>query len=152
MAKKIVYLDCDGCWINLYGVDGWLDYLIAENPYPYENAKPLVNLSRLAKVIHKLQKNGIEVGIISWLSKNASDEYNKAVTQAKLNWFKKHIPSVKFDEIHIINYGTPKSSCANFENEVYLYDDEERNRLEWENKGGIAYNEVDLINALSNLL
>lgn len=151
MKKKIIYLDCDGCWIDLYGVDNWLSYLINENPYPYEVAKPLVNLSTLARIIHKLQKNGIEVGIISWLSKNASDSYNNAVIKAKLNWFKNHIPSVNFNEIHIIPYGTPKSSCANFENEVYLFDDEERNRNEWINKGGIAFDEKNLLSILAEM-
>lgn len=148
-TKKIIYLDCDGTWVNLYGVENWLNYLINEDVYPYANAKALVNLSALARVIHKLQNNGIEVGVISWLSKNGSKEYNKAVTDAKLNWFKKHIPSVKFDEIHIIPYGTPKSTCANPNNINYLFDDEENNRKEWK---GIAFDEKNLIKNLANLI
>ena len=51
-----IYLDCDGTWVDLYGVDNWLDYLLAENVYPYANAKPLVNLSLLARTIHELQR------------------------------------------------------------------------------------------------
>lgn len=148
MKTEIIYLDCDGTWIDLYGVENWLDYLINENPYPYEMAKPLVNLSLLARTIHQLQNNGIKVGVISWLSKNGSDEYNKKVTEAKLNWFTKHLPSVTFDEIHIVKYGTPKSTCATTLNSI-LFDDEEKNRKEWK---GLAYNEFNLIHQMRAFL
>lgn len=144
----IIYLDCDGTWIDLYGVDNWLEYLQTENPYPYIHAKPLVNLSLLARTIHKLQANDIKVGIISWLSKSGSDTYNQAVTQAKLNYFNKHLPSVHFDEIHIIQYGTPKSTCAS-QNNAILFDDEKKNRDEWK---GVAYDEKDLIAQLKKIL
>ena len=118
-----IYLDCDGTWINLYGVDNWLDYLLAEDVYPYANAKPLVNLSLLARTIHELQRKGVKVGIISWLSKGGSEEYNAAVDITKRKWFKRHIPSVTFDEVHIVKYGTPKSTCATQANAI-LFDDE----------------------------
>ena len=146
--RKEIWLDCDGTWIDLYGVENWLDYLIAEDPFPYVNAKPLVNLSLLARTIHQLQREGFKVGVISWLSKNGSDEYNLKVTEAKLNWFHNHIPSVIFDEIHIVPYGTPKSTCGM----GFLFDDENKNRCEWEKAGGIALSEKDLIRQLRNLL
>ena len=60
-----IYLDCDGTWIDLYGVENWLDYLQNENPYPYIAAKPLVNLAWLARTIHELQNQNIKIGIIS---------------------------------------------------------------------------------------
>lgn len=144
----IIYLDCDGTWIDLYGVDNWLEYLQAENPYPYIHAKPLVNLSLLARTIHQLQAKGIKVGIISWLSKNGSETYNQIVTQAKLNYFKKHLPSVTFDEIHIIPYGVPKSNCAS-QFDAILFDDEQKNRDEW---SGIAYDEKNLILQMKKLI
>lgn len=143
-----IYLDCDGTWIDLYGVDGWLEYLQAENPYPYIMAKPLVNLSLLARTIHSLQAIGYKVGVISWLSKNGSEEYNKKVTDAKMNWFRTHLPSVTFDEIHIIKYGTPKSSCSSSDTAI-LFDDEEKNRTEWK---GVAFDEKNLIQVLRSLL
>ena len=144
----IVYLDCDGTWIDLYGVPNWLDYLMKEDVYPYANAKPLVNLSMMARTIHKLQSNGIKVGIISWLSKCGSAEYNEAVTEAKLAWFRQHLPSVTFDEIHIVKYGTPKSECASTSNAI-LFDDEERNRKEWL---GMAFDETNLLANLRALV
>ena len=143
--ENVIWLDCDGTWIDLYGVDGWLDMLIAEDPTPYAIAKPLVNLSWLARTIHELQNIGYKVGIISWLSKSGSVEYNELVTETKIKYFRTHLPSVQFDEIHIIPYGTPKSSCG----QGYLFDDEENNRQEWK---GIAYSEQDLIKTLRKFL
>ena len=142
---KMIWLDCDGTWVDLYGVEGWLDMLINEDPTPYAVAKPLVNLSWLARTIHELQNIGIGVGIISWLSKNGTDEYNALVEETKLNYFRKHLPSVVFDKIYIVPYGTPKNTCGS----GILFDDEEKNRLEWE---GTAYDEKDLIKNLRKIL
>jgi len=147
MVKEI-WLDCDGTWIDLYGVNNWLEYLINEDSTPYEIAKPLVNLTAMAQVIHKLQHNGYKVGIISWLSKNSTVEYDAKVTAAKMNWFAKHIPSVVFDEIHIVKYGTPKQIFASNEFSI-LFDDEEKNRTEWT---GIAYNQENLVEMLNSLV
>lgn len=131
MAKAI-YFDMDGTIADLYGVEGWLADLEAHNPRPYAEAKVMHNMSALAKAIHKAQNKGIKVGIISWLSKTATDDYNKAVTMAKIKWLKKHLKSVQFDEVHIIPYGTPKSTVA--VKGAILFDDEERNRIEWNGK------------------
>lgn len=127
-----IYLDLDGTVADLYGVEGWLDDLEAKRTRPYDEAKPMHNMSALARALNKAQRNGIQIGIISWLSKTATEDYNKAVTKAKRKWLKKHLKSVNFDEIHIVTYGTPKSTVAS--GFGILFDDEERNRLEW-NKG-----------------
>ena len=124
-----IYLDMDGTIADLYGVDGWLADLEAQKTRPYEEAKVMHNMNALAKAIHKAQASGIKVGIISWLSKSATEDYNKAVEKAKRKWLKKHLKSVQFDEMHIVPYGTPKSTVA--VNMGILFDDEERNRLEW---------------------
>ena len=143
MTKQI-NLDCDGTFVDLYGVENWLSYLLNSDPTPYEIAKPLVNLSSLAKALNKLQRGGYKIVIISWLSKNATADYNIAVTKAKRTWLKKHLPSVKFDEIKIVPYGTPKSQCG----EGYLWDDEQKNRTEWENHGGKAFSANTLVKDL----
>ena len=147
MEKKI-YFDCDGTFVDLYGVENWLDYLINSNPYPYMVAKPLVNLSHMARLIHKAQKEGYKVGIISWLSKSGNEEYDRLVTTAKNEWLKKHLPSVTFDEIHIVKYGTSKASLG----KGILFDDEEKNRKEWEEKSGEAYDVADMLLTLRNIL
>ena len=143
---KAIYFDMDGTIADLYGVKGWLDDLIAENTRPYAEAKPLLNLSLLARYIHKAQKMGYIVGVISWLSKSGSPEYNKSVTEVKREWLKKHLPSVEWDEIHIVEYGTPKSTCRTCPG--ILFDDEERNLKEW---GAGAVIASSLLEVLRNL-
>lgn len=142
--EKTIYFDMDGTLANFYGVSGWLDDLQKSNPRPYKEAEPLFNFRVFAKELHKVQQKGYKIGIISWLSKTGTDEYNKVVTETKEKWLKKHLPSVKFDEIHIVKYGTPKSTCGN----GILFDDEEPNRKEWKGK---AYNVDDIIGVMRSL-
>lgn len=141
---KAINLDMDGTFINLYGVDGWLDDILARDTRPYEVAEPLVNLSALARVLNNKQRKGYQINIISWTAKNAPAEYNHRVAQAKLNWLAKRLPSVKFDNISIVDYGTPKSLCG----VGILFDDEEPNRNEWK---GEAYNVDNLIEKIKKL-
>ena len=141
---KAIYFDMDGTFVNLYGVENWLEMLINEDVTPYATAKPLIRLSTFAFYLNRLHKNGWHIGIVSWLSKNGSKKYNNAVVNAKIEWLEKHIPSVKWDEIKIVKYGTPKSSVVNFKNGI-LFDDEENNRNEW---NGLALDETKIFNML----
>lgn len=144
--NKAIYFDLDGTIADLYGVEGWLADLIAENVRPYAEAKPLVNLSLLARYIHKAQAKGYTVGVISWLSKSGSDAYNEAVTAVKREWLAKHLPSVEWDEIHIVKYGTPKSTCRTCPG--ILFDDEQRNLDEWGAGAVIASNLLEILRNL----
>ena len=128
-----IFFDMDGTIADLYGVENWLDYLIASDTLPYAIAKPLLKLNSLARILNRLQKEGYRIGVISWLSKSGTEEYNNAVTETKKNWLKKHLASVHFDEINIVKYGTPKQVFARTENDI-LFDDEEKNRSTWTGK------------------
>ena len=139
-----INFDMDGTIANLYGVEGWLDDLNNKSERPYRMAKPLVNLSSLARVLNGLQRNGYEIAVISWLAKNSNAEYDERVTKAKMEWLENHLPSVKWDKISIVAYGTPKSTCGN----GILFDDEEPNRKEW---NGIAYDVDNILEVLKNL-
>lgn len=103
--------------------------LRAYDPKPYAEAKPLVNLNSLARILNRLQRQGFRIGIISWLSKTSTSEYDAKVTAAKEKWLAKHLSSVDFDEIHIIPYGVPKQNFATA-NDI-LFDDEAKNRENW---------------------
>lgn len=145
--SKAIYFDMDGTIANLYGVDGWLDMLIAKDETPYAIAKPMVKLSSLARILNRLQKNGFTIGIVSWLAKNSTNEYDERVANAKREWLTRHLKSVQFDEIHIVPYGTPKETIVNIPNGI-LFDDEKRNRDNWT---GTAYDETSIIEVLKTV-
>lgn len=145
--KMTINFDMDGTIANLYGVNNWLDYLEAEDTTPYEIAVPLLRLSALAKRINNLQRKGYELAIISWLSKSGSDKYNKAVAEAKLAWLAKHLPSVHWDRIIIVPYGTPKQNYCGNALDV-LFDDEQRNRDNWT---GRAYDVENILEILKEI-
>ena len=128
-----IFFDMDGTIADLYGVENWLEYLINADALPYEIAKPLIRLSALAKILNRLQKQGYKIGVISWLAKNSTADYDEKVTKAKQEWLRKHLASVAFDEVHIVKYGTPKEIFAKTENDI-LFDDEEKNRTNWTGK------------------
>lgn len=142
-----IFFDMDGTIADLYGVEGWLDCLIASDTLPYEIAKPLVRLSALARILNRLQKQGYRIGIISWLSKSGSTEYNEAVTEAKLEWLSKHLASVNFDEINIVPYGTPKQNFSKSANDI-LFDDEAKNRQNWNGQAFDVDNIIEILKAM----
>lgn len=143
MVKKI-WFDLDGTLANLYGVENWLPMLQAYDPTPYAKAKPMVNMSALARLLHKAQRKGYEVGVISWLSKGSNAEYDRAVAETKIQWLRTHLPSVEWNEIKIVAYGTPKHELC----EGWLFDDEEHNRNTW---GEGAYMPSEIMEILRNL-
>jgi len=143
MTRQINF-DMDGTLANFYGVDGWLECLINGDATPYAVAKPLFNFSALARRLNTLQRNGYEICIISWLAKNSTADFDARVAEVKKEWLKKHLPSVKWDRITIVPYGTPKSTCG----EGILFDDEEPNRKEWK---GTAYNVENILEVLKKL-
>ena len=142
-----IFFDMDGTIADLYGVENWLDYLIASDALPYEIAKPLIRLNALARILNRLQKQGYKVGVISWLAKNSDKTYDEKVTRAKREWLKKHLASVNFDEIHIVKYGTPKQTFAKTKNDI-LFDDEEKNRNDWTGK---AFDVNEIIEILKGM-
>lgn len=146
-----IYLDLDGTVVNFYGVPNWLECLEAQDSTPYRVAKPLVNLSTLARYLNRLQARGYNIGIISWLSKSGTDKFNAEVAEVKREWLAKHLPSVEWDEIHIIPYGVPKSSCATCSASI-LFDDEQKNLNEWTaSTHHMAYNADLLMEILRHL-
>ena len=150
MAKKMnitINFDMDGTIADLYGVENWLDYLIAEDTTPYATAKPLLRLATLARRLNTLQRNGYNLAVISWLSKCGTAEYNEAVTNAKLAWLAEHLPSVHWDEITIVPYGTPKENFCHTPLDV-LFDDEEHNRNNWT---GRAYDVQNILEILREI-
>lgn len=140
-----IWFDMDGTIADLYGVRDWLPAILARDTRPYEIARGIGNLALIARLLNKAQANGHEIGIISWTAKNAPAEYNAKVATAKCEWLGKHLASVKWNEIKVVEYGTDKYIATGG---GILFDDEEPNRNTW---GNGAYKPQDIVKVLKEL-
>ena len=77
--EKAIYFDMDGTIADLYAVSGWLEMLRAYDETPYEQAQVMLNMAQLARALNKLKAQGYVIGIVSWLSKCPTAEYDKKV-------------------------------------------------------------------------
>lgn len=139
-----IWFDMDGTIADLYGVEDWLPKLESYDPSPYAEAKPLINMQALARTLNRLRRLGWEINVISWLAKDTTDEYDRAVTEAKKKWLAIHLASVEFTSIEIVKYGTPKEIGRS----GILFDDDERNRANW---GESAFDQNNIIEILKGL-
>ena len=142
-----INFDMDGTIADLYANPNWLPMLRAFDPTPYATAKPLLRLNTLARKLNELQKQGYELAVISWLSKESNPAYDEAVTATKMAWLAEHLPSVHWDRITIIPYGTPKENYCHNPLDI-LFDDEERNRNNWT---GRAYDVKNIMEILREI-
>ena len=150
---KAIYFDMDGTIADLYGCENWLADLIDGYTRPYREAKSLINMRKLGCLLNALQKSGYHIGIVSWLSKGGTAQYDKKVTETKEKWLARHIGAVNWDEIKIVPYGTPKSTVVKFPGGL-LFDDEQRNRTEWSTatNTGLAFDVDNIFKVLSSLI
>ena len=139
-----IWFDMDGTIADFYGVENWLEYLKEESTYPYKVATPLINMNSLARILNRLQRNGYEIGVVSWGSKMATPNYLHEIAETKIEWLSIHLNSVRFDHIDILPYGTPKNIGRN----GILFDDEIGNRTVW---GDGAYDVQNIIEVLKSL-
>lgn len=146
--EKAIYFDMDGTIADFYGVPNWLECIERYDPTPYALAKPLLNMRRLARMLNHLQADGWHIGIVSWLSRTGTAEFNAKVTATKERWLRTHLKSVHWDEIVIVPYGVPKHEQVVFA-EGILFDDECRNRENWI---GTAYDVDNIIEVLKGFM
>lgn len=142
MERTLVF-DMDGTIANLYGVDGWLEMLRAENPMPYIMAQPMYDMVELVELLEELKEIGWRIAVTSWLSMNSTREYDKMVRMAKRAWLEQY--NFPYDEIHLVAYGTTKANCTRKHGGFQiLVDDNEKIRKGW--------TLGDTINANENIL
>lgn len=147
---KTLVFDMDGTIANLYGVNGWLQMLRAEDPTPYIKAKPLYDMVLLTAILWVLKNDGWRIAVTSWLAKESSPEYDAKVRQAKKNWLDRY--DFPYDEIHLVKYGTTKANCTRKHGGFQiLVDDNEKVRKGWTLGDTINANE-NIIPALSALI
>lgn len=145
--KITINFDMDGTIADLYANPNWLPLLRAFDPTPYATARPLLRLNVLARKLNELQEQGYRLAVISWLSKESNPAYDEAVTIAKREWLAQHLPSVHWDRITIVPYGTPKEQFCGNPLDI-LFDDEERNRRNWT---GRAYDVQNILEILKEI-
>ena len=142
-----IWFDMDGTIADLYGVENWLEMLIAHDETPYAIAKPIVNLSVLARLMNKVQRKGFEIRIVSALAKDSTAEYDEKVRNAKIKWLANHLKSVHFDEIRFVPYWYTKND-VNTGADV-LFDDEERHLEKWTGTAVHASKMIETLKAIA---
>ena len=151
---RMIVWDMDGTIADLYGVEGWLEKLRAENPLPYEIAKPMWDMERLVNIIRGLQAIGIEQRIVSWLSMDSSEQYKTEVRRAKREWLDDF--DFPYDHFHGVQYGATKAdSVRKFladDETAILIDDSAKVRKGWHLGETVDPTEVDIIDFLGTLL
>ena len=125
-----IYFDMDGTIANLYAVENWLEKLRVENPSPYKDAEPMVEVEEFQILLAILQNRGVRIGIVSWLAKDSSKSYDKLVRNAKKDWLREMFPEIQFDEMHFVKYGTRKDYIVKDKFGI-IFDDDERVRDNW---------------------
>lgn len=142
-----IWFDMDGTIADLYGVENWLEMLIAHDETPYAIAKPIVNLSVLARLMNRVQRKGFEICIVSALAKDSTAEYDERVRNAKIKWLANHLKSVHFDEIRFVPYWYTKND-VNTGADV-LFDDEERHLEKWTGTAVHASKMIETLKAIA---
>lgn len=148
--NRILVFDMDGTIADLYGVDGWLNDIMAENTRPYEIAKPLYDMDTLNEIIYLLKGMGWKIIVTTWLAKNSTKAYDDAVRKAKVEWLKAQ--GFAYDEIHLVKYGTTKANCTrSLGGYQVLVDDNDKIRNGW-NLGGTINAKKNILEELANLI
>ena len=143
-----IYFDLDGTLADLYAVKEWLEKISSGDPTPFREARPMIQMNQLSRLVNLLQGEGHKVGIISWLPMGCSPEFAEEVRKEKKRWLARRATSIAWDEIHLVKYGTPKHSCCRDINGV-IFDDNEKVRETWRGK---AFDEKQILDILKQLL
>lgn len=151
MSVKI-YFDLDGTVFDLYGKTNWLELLENENPTAYEG-EMLKGLTKekLNNVATALLNKNVEFGVITWLSKNSSKQFEIASAKVKEKWVKENMEFVT--EFNAVSYGTPKQKAIKKRcKKMILLDDNLDVCKQWETKTQREYYNVsDSFNVLDAL-
>ena len=154
MKTKMIVFDMDGTIADLYAVPNWLQMLRAEDPTPYAIAEPMWEMEKLANVLNRLKINGIEIRIVTWSSKDSTEEYKNLIRKAKLEWLKKM--NFPFDKFHCIQYGATKANSVRKyleeEETAILIDDNVKVRNGWTLGETVDPTVINIIEFLENLL
>lgn len=151
---KMICFDMDGTIADLYAVPGWLEMLRAYDPTPYAIAEPMWDMVELTALLSQVQAIGIEIRIITWLSKESPADYDRAVREAKREWLEAQ--GFPFDHFHGVQYGATKAdSIRRYLGEgetAILFDDNAKVRNGWHMGEAIDPVECDILEILRGLV
>ncbi len=151
---KMICFDMDGTIADLYAVPDWLSMLRAENPNPYYLANPMCDMSRLFNALTALHALGVEIRVITWLSKDSTEDYKNAVRDAKRTWLA--CWGFPYDHFHGVQYGATKADCIrrylSEDETAILFDDSEKVRKGWHMGEALNPAEINIVEYLENLL
>jgi hypothetical protein len=132
VENEWIWLDMDGTFVDFYGVDGWLEYLMKHDVTPYKVAKPLYNVFELLEVLFELKVKGYNIGVISWSSKDRNIDFDEVVEKAKREWLINKCFDLVLDKIIVTQYGVTKADTCRKYGKGILVDDEKQNRDAWD--------------------
>ena len=151
---KMICFDMDGTIADLYAVQNWLPMLRAFDPTPYAVAEPMWDMAKLADLLHLAQAQGIEIRIITWLSKDSNPEYDRAVREAKREWLEAQ--GFPFDHFHGVKYGATKADSVRKylgeDESAILFDDNAKVRAGWHLGTAVNPTDCDILEVLRNLV
>lgn len=149
-----ICFDMDGTIASLFSYPNWLELLRAENPTPYAEAKPMWDMEALADILNALRDKGYTIDIITWLSKDSSEEYKTATRNAKLEWLNRY--NFPFDHFHGIAYGTTKADSIRkylaIDETAILIDDNDKIRKGWHLGETVNPTTTNILDFLASLL
>ena len=149
--NKCVCFDMDNTIADLFNIENWLEKLRAEDPSPYLDADPMWDMEKLNEILERLREAGWEINIITWLSKNSSEEYKDAVREAKKAWLEKW--GFVYDHFHGVQYGATKADSVRERTDYgILIDDNAKVRDGWHLGETIDPTTTNIIVALAALL
>lgn len=150
---KIVF-DMDGTIADLYAVENWEPRLRAEDATPYAEAVPMWDMEILNQLLEMLMAQGHEIIVVTWLSKNSTEEYKDAVREAKREWLAEQC--FPYNRFHGVQYGATKADSIrkymNPDEEAILIDDNAKVRNGWHLGRAIDPTDIDIIQFLESLL
>ena len=150
---KIVF-DMDNTIADLYAVENWEPRLRAEDASPYAEAVPMWNMEILNQLLEMLIAQGHEIIVVTWLSKDSTEEYKDAVREAKREWLAEQC--FPYNRFHGVQYGATKADSIrkymNPDEEAILIDDNAKVRNGWHLGRAIDPTDIDIIQFLESLL
>lgn len=154
MLPKMICFDMDGTLADLYNVPNWLEQLREFDPTPYREAECMWDEEELAYILNTLIDNGVEVRIITWLSKESTPEYDEAVREAKRKWLE--ALGIPYTHFHGVKYGATKAdSIRRYLEEdetAWLFDDNAKVRQGWHMGEAFDPTAIDILDLLYALL